>query len=160
MLETVVHYLHSRDVPFRLDARGSHAPLPRFAYAASEGVQLVDAHFLFSGSGPLVAVVPTGTNVSEAALSTELGAAVLEPSRHGLRVPFDPGVPLPALGGVLGASTVVDAAVRAAPRIAFRAFSPNDFVELAYDDFALIEHPRVCTFATLDAVEEHPAGEP
>jgi hypothetical protein len=110
--------------------------------------------------GPVIAVVPAGMNVSIAALSTELSAAVLDPSGLGLPAVFGPNLPLPALGGVVGAATVVDASVRASSKIAFRAFSRSDFIEMAYDDFVLVENPRVCVFATLGAPEEHPAGAP
>jgi hypothetical protein len=157
MLDVVVRYLHSKDVPFRLDARGSGEPATRVAYEPAAGVLLVDAHFLSSETGPLIAVVPAGMSVSTAALSTELSAAVLDPSDFALPALFGPNVPLPALGGVLGATTVVDVSVRKASKIAFRAFSRTDFFELAYDDFALIENPRVCTFATLHAPDEHPS---
>jgi len=66
----------------------------------------------------------------------------------------DVGLPAPPLGRLFGLPVFVDISVANAQAICFAAFSPTDFVEVNYDDFARIEHPRVADFIRAGELEE------
>ncbi len=55
MLERVVHYLHSHDVPFRLSSYPSPEPLPGVAYRLPPGGVMVETRVLLVDGQPTVA---------------------------------------------------------------------------------------------------------
>jgi prolyl-tRNA editing enzyme YbaK/EbsC (Cys-tRNA(Pro) deacylase) len=148
MIDRAVRYLCDAGVPFRLAVYPMPEPAPAVAHSLRPGTLLVDTQVVLVDGSPAVACVPYGIPVSVVALSRALDAVVLEASPDELRDEFRGAPePLPPLGGLFGTPLLLDDEIPAAPRIAFRAFSPGAFVEMTYDDFALVERPRVAAFA-------------
>lgn len=148
MIDRVVRYLCDAAVPFRLAVYPMPEPSPEVAHSLPPGTLLVDAQVVLVDGSPAIACVPHGIPVSFVALSRALDAAVLEASPAELRGEYRGAPePLPPLGGLFGAPLLIDDEIPASPLIAFRAFSRGAFVEMTYDDFALVERPRVASFA-------------
>jgi prolyl-tRNA editing enzyme YbaK/EbsC (Cys-tRNA(Pro) deacylase) len=63
--------------------------------------------------------------------------------------------PIPPLGRLVGVPLFVDVRVAELPNVAFRAFGPNDYLEISYDDLALVEHPRVAAFGEAGVLPPH-----
>lgn len=161
-LTLVVEYLRSHDVPFRLISEPSPEPAPAVApplYPHPREVLLVDTHIIVVDDRAGIGCVPRGEQINLPGLRAELGVNLVhEGGLDELPWPFErAGWPVPPLGGILGLPVFVDAAVANAALIAFAAFTPFDFIEMAYDDFARLEKPRV---AQLAAAGELPAPLP
>ncbi len=161
MIETLVRYLRSQNVPFRVYSYASPEPLPAVGHRIPEGGQLVSTAILLVEARPTIAVMPLETTPNFAALSAELDALVTEGKIGDLPPPFDhASEPIPPFGGALGIATIADHGVTGCSILVFRAFSPHDFVEVPYEDFARLEQPRVSSFAVageLDTPERmHP----
>lgn len=140
MLDAVVRHLYSSGVPFRLSSQSPAPPTPR-------GTK-VDTQFVLIAARLALIAFPSGLRPDHAALSNTLGAVVLE-------VPFEDlpdvlrGGPVPPLGTLFGVPLVVDERLATeSDIIAFQAFRADDWFDLAYDDFARLETPRVVAFAT------------
>jgi Ala-tRNA(Pro) deacylase len=148
MIDAVVRYLQKAGIAFRVTSYPTPEPLPPVAVRFAPGTQLVDVLVVLVDGNPALACIPTGEPLNVAAFSTQTGATVMEVTSDELRDEYRGAAgPIPPLGGVFGVPLFVDERVREAPRLAFRAFSENDYVELSYDDLALVEHPRVAAFA-------------
>jgi prolyl-tRNA editing enzyme YbaK/EbsC (Cys-tRNA(Pro) deacylase) len=162
MLDHVVKYLRSHDVPFRLFSHPSPEALPAVAYRLPPGGVMVETHVLLVAGRPAIACMTRGSRMSLPRLKAELGADVLEGTAEDLPPPYT-GVagPTPPLGSALGVLTIVDEAVAAASSVAFEAFASSDVVEIPYDDFARLERPRVGSFSVGGELPENTeAGEP
>jgi prolyl-tRNA editing enzyme YbaK/EbsC (Cys-tRNA(Pro) deacylase) len=148
MIDAIVRYLRKAGIPFRVTSYPTPEPLPPVAVRFAPGTQLVDVHVVLVDGSPALACMPTGEPLNIAAFATQTGATVVEVSSDELRDEYRGAAgPIPPLGGVFGVPLFVDERVLEAPRVAFRAFSENDYVELSYDDLALVEHPRIAAFA-------------
>jgi prolyl-tRNA editing enzyme YbaK/EbsC (Cys-tRNA(Pro) deacylase) len=148
MIEAVVRYLRQAGVSFRVASYPAPEPQPNVAHRFAPGAQLVDVHVVLVDGAPALACTPAGAPINFAALAAETRAAVIEATPEELRDEYRGAPePLPPLGGVFGVPLFVDEQILEAPIVAFRAFSPNDFFELSYDDLALVERPRVAAFA-------------
>jgi hypothetical protein len=140
--------LRKAGVPFRLTSYPSPEPQPAVAHPLQPGTQLVDVHVVLVDGLPALACTPHGLPLDLAAFAAQTGTTAFEASAAQLPESCrDSSEPLPALGGVFGVPLFVDEQILGADRVAFRAFGTNDYVEMAYDDFALIECPRVVAFA-------------
>jgi prolyl-tRNA editing enzyme YbaK/EbsC (Cys-tRNA(Pro) deacylase) len=140
--------LRKAGVPFRLTSYPSPEPQPAVAHPLQPGTQLVDVHVVLVDGFPALACTPHGLPLDLAALAAQTGTTAFEASPAQLPESYrDSLEPLPALGGVFGVPLFVDEQILDADRVAFRAFGDNDYVEMAYDDFALIECPRIAAFA-------------
>jgi hypothetical protein len=62
---------------------------------------------------------------------------------------------VPPVGRLLGLPVVMDERVPQCSILVFRVFGESDYVELPYEDFALLEQPRIASFA---AAGELPAS--
>jgi prolyl-tRNA editing enzyme YbaK/EbsC (Cys-tRNA(Pro) deacylase) len=97
---------------------------------------------------PALVCAPHGLPIDLAAFASQTGSTAIEAGPKELPEEYRGAVePLPPLGGVFGVPLFVDEQIAIAQCVAFRAFGTNDYVELAYDDFALVECPRVVAFA-------------
>jgi prolyl-tRNA editing enzyme YbaK/EbsC (Cys-tRNA(Pro) deacylase) len=144
MIDAVVRYLRRAGVAFRVSSYPSPEREPSVALKFPPGTQLVDVSVVLVDGSPALACTPAGATVNYASFARATGATVLESSPADLPEAFRATAgPLPALGGFFGVPTFVDESILPAPRIVFRAFDTNDYVELLYDDFALVERPRV-----------------
>jgi Ala-tRNA(Pro) deacylase len=146
MIDEVVRYLRQAGVPFRVMSYPSPEPEPTVAVRFNPGTQLVDVHVVLVDGSPALACVPAGAPINYAAFALTTGATVMETNAADLPEQYRAG-PLPPLGGVFGVPLFVDERLLEAEKLVFRAFDVNDFVELQYDDLALVEHPRVAAFA-------------
>jgi prolyl-tRNA editing enzyme YbaK/EbsC (Cys-tRNA(Pro) deacylase) len=156
MIEAIVRYLRGSGVPFRMTSYPMPEPEPPVAHRFVAGARLVDVHVVLVDGRPALVCIPAGAHVDLAALANETGAAVLETTSAELRDEYRGAPePLPPLGGVFGVPLFVDEQVLQAPVVAFRAFSSNDYVELSYDDLALLERPRVAAFALWGELPAH-----
>ena len=151
MIDAVVRYLRKAGVPFRITSYPSPEPQPQVAVPLPPGTQLVDVHVLLVDGLPALACTPHGRPLDMAAFAVQTGTTAIEATPAELPESYrDLPEPLPALGGVFGVPLFVDDQILEADRVAFRAFANNDYVEMSYDDLALIECPRVAAFAHED----------
>ena len=156
MIDDVIRYLQTSGVGFRVASYPSPEPQPRVARRFAPGTQLVDSQVILVDGSPALACKRCGLAMNLKALAAETGSVVLESSTADLRDGYR-GVspPLPPLGGVFGIPLFVDERVAQAATLAFQAFSENDYVELSYEDFALLERPRVASFTTSGELPPH-----
>lgn len=156
MLDRVVAYLRTHGVPFRLSSHPSPEPLPAVAHCVPPGGLAVETQVLVVGGQPAIACLPRGERLSLPELRHELRAEVIEGSPADLKPPYSQaGGQIPPLGGAMGALTLIDERLTSASAIVFTAFSPNDCIELSYDEFARLERPRVASFTTGGELPEH-----
>jgi prolyl-tRNA editing enzyme YbaK/EbsC (Cys-tRNA(Pro) deacylase) len=156
MIDAVVHYLHEAGIPFRLTSYPAPEPLPPVAHRLGPNAQLVETHVVLVDGRPALACTVRGENVSLAALSTETGALVTDSSSEDLSGEYRGAAgPVPPLGRLLGVPLFVDAHVAESPMVAFRAFAPNDYVELAYEDLLLVERPCIAAFGEAGQLPAH-----
>lgn len=147
MIDAVVRHLHGSLVPFRLTSRPSAEALPHSAYRLPPGGMLVETRVLRVGRSPVLVCYPNGERPDHAALRNLLGELVVEGSKKELPdLLRDAGEDVPPLGKLFGVPLIVDTRVSEARVLVFRAFG-EDFFEVAYEDLARLETPRVGTFA-------------
>lgn len=148
MLDAVVHYLHEAGIPFRLTSYPAPEPTPPVAVRLPPTAQLVEARVVLVDGQPALACTISGEDVSLSALAMETGGIVVESNTDELAGDYHGTIgPVPPLGRLMGVPLFVDVRVSTLPTVAFRAFGPNDYLEVSYDDFALVEQPRVAAFA-------------
>jgi len=145
MIESAVRYLRDAGIPFRLFSYPSPEELPTVAHPLPRGALLVEAHVLLVDGRASLACVPASDAIEIAGLANTLHASVLDAADELL-----PGyrAPLPPLGGLFGVPLLVDRTIPSHAVLVFRAFGPHDYIEVAYDDFARLEHPRIELIAT------------
>jgi prolyl-tRNA editing enzyme YbaK/EbsC (Cys-tRNA(Pro) deacylase) len=147
MLDRVVRYLHDATVAFRVVSFPSPEPLPEVAYSLPPGGLLIDTRVVLIGAQPAIACTRQGVPLSYARLATFLREPVLHADSGDLQGEIaKAGDPVPPLGGLVGAPIFIDEDATETAIIVFRAFAPNDFIELSYEDFARVERPIVASF--------------
>jgi len=150
MLGRVVEYLRSNDVAFQLVSHPSPELEPAVAYKVGPpGTIMIDTRVLLVDGRLAIGCVPRGDQIDRSGLRSDLGAQIVQDGTNtDLPWPFEEaGLPIPPLGRLFGAAVLVDARVATAPFIAFWAFAATDVIELAFDDFARLEQPRVSALA-------------
>src|SRR3954471_24431527 len=149
MIDYTVRYLHAQGVFFRLISYPAPEPAPSVAHLVRPTGMLIDVHLIFVDGSVGLGCVAHGESVNLLRLRAELGSTVVDeanPSR--LPCPYRRAAGyFPPLGGLLGGPVFVDPALLTMPIITFNVFGPTDFIELAYDDFARVERPRVVDLA-------------
>jgi prolyl-tRNA editing enzyme YbaK/EbsC (Cys-tRNA(Pro) deacylase) len=156
MIDSVVHYLHEAGIPFRLTSYPAPEPLPVVAYRPMPTAQLVETHVVLVDGRPALACTVCGEAVSLPALATETGGVVVDSDAEGLSGEYHGAAgPIPPLGRLVGVPLFVDVRVAELPNVAFRAFGPNDYLEISYDDLALVERPRVAAFGEAGELPPH-----
>jgi prolyl-tRNA editing enzyme YbaK/EbsC (Cys-tRNA(Pro) deacylase) len=147
MIDAVIRYLHRSLVPFRLTSRPSAEPYPQSAFRVPEGGVLVDTALLRVGRAVVIACYPAREKPDFAALRNLLGDLVVSASPNDFPDSLRGATgPVPPLGQLFELPLVVDTRVSEARVVVFRAFG-EDYVEIAYDDLARLEQPRVGSFA-------------
>jgi prolyl-tRNA editing enzyme YbaK/EbsC (Cys-tRNA(Pro) deacylase) len=160
MLDRIVRYLRSHAVPFRLASHPSPEPLPTIAVRPPPGGMLVQTHVLIAGGRTVIAVIPRGDTLDLPGLGIELGTAVAPGEPGDLPAPYTGATgAIPPLGGAFGCLTMVDERVTTTSSIVFEAFSPDDIVEIPYDDFSRLEQPRIARFAIAGELPERGVSE-
>jgi prolyl-tRNA editing enzyme YbaK/EbsC (Cys-tRNA(Pro) deacylase) len=158
MIDAVVHYLHEAGIPFRLTSYPAPEPLPAVAHRLPPAAQLVETRVVLVDGHPALACTMCGELVSLPALASETGGVVVDSGPEDLSGDYHGATgPIPPLGRLMGVPLFVDTHVAELPNIVFRAFGPNDYLEISYDDLALVEHPRVAAFAEAGELPAHHA---
>ena len=96
-----------------------------------------------------LACFPAGEVIDYTALSAALGAAAL-PAEHG-DLPGElasAAPPIPPFGQLYGLPIIVDDGIEAASILSIPVFGGSDFFDIAYDEWARMEAPRVASFAS------------
>jgi hypothetical protein len=154
MIDQIMRYLTSRQVPFRVLSYPMPEAAPEVAPHHARFGQLVDTHIVLADGRPALAVVPAGMPLDVLALGQELGTVVIEGSAEDLPAPFAGMRFVPPLGGMLGVPLIVEARIPGGTLV-FRAFGDDhseSFVEVIFDDLARIERPRPATFVIAGAL--------
>jgi hypothetical protein len=117
---------------------------------------LVSTQILCLDEQPTLVCVLDGERVQPLRVRHETGATLVEDgSVRDLPWPFRAGSePIPPLGTLFGVPTLLDEAATQAPLIAFAVFSPFDIIEMSFEDFARIEHPRIASFVAAGELPE------
>lgn len=156
MLDTIVAYLHGNRVPFRLASYPTEEPLPHAAHPMPPSSVLVDTEIVLVEGRVALACFRAGESVDYAALSSSLGAACV-PGDHA-DLPSDlTGLapPIPPFGQLFGMTIILDESINeSAAVIVSPAFGGNDFFDIAFDDWARVEAPRVASFASAGELPE------
>jgi Ala-tRNA(Pro) deacylase len=151
MLPKLVEYLKANGAAFRLASYPSPEPEPPVAHAVRPpGALVLDTHLLLIDGRLTLACVPRGEKVNVPGLRATIPAEIVAVEETNDALPSlrsDLGRLIPPFGRLFGLPLLVDEAVTLAPVICFEAFTGTDFVEMAYDDFARIEQPRVAAVA-------------
>jgi Ala-tRNA(Pro) deacylase len=146
MLARVVEYLRMHDVTFRLESFPSPEPQPAVAHHLPlENMLDVESRVLLVDGRPAIACIPRGDELNLSGLRNSINAELVEEGElEDLPWFLEQGESsMPPLGRMFGVPLFVDERVASAPALCFAAFSPTDFVEIAYDDLARLEQPRV-----------------
>jgi prolyl-tRNA editing enzyme YbaK/EbsC (Cys-tRNA(Pro) deacylase) len=158
MLEQIIRYLRGAAVPFRLTSYSSAEEKPDVAHPSPPGGVIVDVRAIVVDGRPAIACMPRGEMPDLGRLASAIGAAAVtngDPTALGA----DGEPTLAPLGGMLGVPLFLDEALRDAAWIVFRASAPAAFVEIAYEDFARLERPRIAAFAGGGALPPHDGSE-
>lgn len=148
MLGTIVNYLHGSRVPFRLVSYPNQEPMPMAAHPMPPHSMLVESEPILIEGRAALACFPAGEKVDYAALSTALGSAAVPAEPNDL--PYDLGSarsPIPPFGELFGLPIILDERLTTCAMLVCQAFGGSDFFEIAYDDWARLEAPRVASFA-------------
>jgi Ala-tRNA(Pro) deacylase len=149
MIETVVHYLHGAHVPFRLASYPSEEAEPKAAHALPTRGMLVDTQIVLLDGRAVLTCFPAGEAPDLAAVGAALGGIAVEGKTGELAGEFRYATrPIPPLGQLFGLPLVLDERVTHCSVLVFRAFGESDYVEVPYEGFALLEQPRVASFAS------------
>jgi len=146
LLSRVVEYIRSNGAPFRLVSYPSPESAPGVAVPhRPKGSVMVDTRILLVDGRPAIGVVPQGEGMNLLGLRASIGAELVQEGEiDDLPWPFsDAGAPVPPFGHLFGAPVFIDPSIIDSTDIGFAVFSPNDFIEMPYDDFARLEQPRV-----------------
>ena len=96
----------------------------------------------------MLAVFPANATIDLPAASTALGGVATPGEIDELPDPFRRATgPVPPLGQLFGMPIVLDDRLARAPSLVFRAFAESAYFEIAYDDFARLEQPRIARLA-------------
>ena len=149
MLGTIVDYLHGARVPFRLASYPTEEPLPRAAHPRPPHSILVDSEVILVDGRVALACFPAGEAIDYAALSAALGAVAVEGSHSDLPGDLPSAAPpIPPFGQLYGIPIIVDESLARAAIIAIPVLGGSDFFDIAYEDWARVEAPRVASFAS------------
>lgn len=159
MLPSLVRYLHDALVPFRMVSTPSPERLPMVAVSVPSNTVSVQTKVMLADGRPILVCFGAEERIDPAALQAELGTKVVaEGSTADLSEHFRATTePLPPFGALFGVPLIVDEGVCRGAPLAFHAFEESALVEVPYDDFARLEHPRVGRFASAAELPERTA---
>jgi Ala-tRNA(Pro) deacylase len=148
MLDNAVRYLRDAGVPFRVFSYASPEPLPRVAHPVPRGGLLLAVRVVIVAGRASLACMAADDTIGWTGLANALDASVVGGDTADLPSAFrNIQPPLPPFGGLFGVPLFADDSVPAHATLVFPAFAASDFVELAYEDFARLERPRVAPVA-------------
>jgi hypothetical protein len=154
MIPNIVKYLYGARVPFRLSSYPSEEPLPKPAHPMPPSSMRVETEIVLVEGRLVLACYAAGESIDYAALTAMLGGVAVPGNVNDLPPEFrNVQGPLPALGGFVGATTVIDEGVVCGV-LEFQAFDGNDFFDVPWDDWARVEAPRFGSFASAGELPE------
>lgn len=156
MLDTIVAYLHGNRVPFRLASYPSEEPLPHAAHRLPPSSVRIDTEVVLVEGRVALACFRAGDQVDYAALGSALGAGCVRGDASNLASAVA-GLPppIPPFGQLFGVPIILDETVNSGPTIiVIPAFGGNDFFEVAFEDWARMEAPRIASFASRGELAE------
>jgi prolyl-tRNA editing enzyme YbaK/EbsC (Cys-tRNA(Pro) deacylase)/uncharacterized protein with GYD domain len=158
LAEAAIGYLRKQGAAFRLTNYPLPEQQPAIAHALRPGAHDVTTRVVLVDGRPAIACVPSGSSVNMARLGSVLGGNVLAGSPDDLPGAFrGASEPIPPLGHLIGVPLFVDEQLTASIMLAFHAFSSGVCIEVAYEDFARIEQPKILPLATAGSL---PAAAP
>jgi Ala-tRNA(Pro) deacylase len=144
MLGTIVDYLHNARVPFRLASYSSEEARPIAAHPIAHDAVLVETKLVFVGGRVAIVGVSAREDFDLGAVSAALRAPVTLATSEELPHPFRRARgSIPPLGQLFGIAVVLGERIANASVISFRAFAESDYFDIAYDDYARLEQPRL-----------------
>ncbi len=160
MIPTIVSYLRSAGIPFRLTSYPSPEPEPHVAHPMPPHSILVESRFLVVDRQLVLACVPAGEHIELAAVGRELGGTVLEALPEELPdALIGSEDTIPPLGELFGVPLLVDRRITEGFVVLVFAGSSSDFFEIPYEELARQETPKVFSFTGGGELPAH-ASEP
>lgn len=161
MLDTIVSYLHGNRVAFRLASYPSEEPLPHAAHVMPPNAMLVDTEVILVEGKVALACFPAGETIDYAALGASLGAICMRGDHKDLPGALSSAAPpIPPFGQLFGLPIILDETVNNnASVLVTPAFGGNEFFDLAFEDWARVEAPRVASFASAGELTEQTGSE-
>jgi nitroreductase len=162
MLDTIVAYLHGNRVPFRLASYPTEESLPHAAHRMPVSSVRVDTEIVRVDGRIALACFVAGNAIDYAALSSVLGSVCVrgEPSDLPSGI-ASLAPPIPPFGQLFGVPIILDASVDAgAALLVCPAFGGNDFFDIAFEDWARLEAPRIASFASAGELPETTRSRP
>jgi Ala-tRNA(Pro) deacylase len=102
---------------------------------------------LKQGDRYFLALVPAHESLDLAALRDQFGPGIELATEEELQQLFpdcEPGA-MPALGGLYGLPVIADACLEKQATVTMNGGTHTDVIELRWDDFVQMEHPRIVT---------------
>ncbi len=148
--QKIVNYLERAGVRYQRHPHPRAITAPQLAEAAHvRGAHVAKTVLLSVDGAPWMAVLPANESVQPARLAEILGARrahLLAESRFaGFFPDCEPGAE-PPFGSLYGLPTVVDPTLSSESTILFRAGAHDEALEMSYDDYVALEHPRIAEF--------------
>jgi Ala-tRNA(Pro) deacylase len=109
----------------------------------------VDTEVILVDGRVALACFPAGETIDYSALSASLGGVCVAGDHADL--PGDiSGLapPIPPFGQLFGVPIILDESAAGSPLMVMAMFGGNDYVELAYEDWARLEAPRMASFSS------------
>lgn len=150
MLDTIVAYLHGNRVPFRLTSYPTEEPLPHAAHVMPPNSMLVDTEVVLIGGKVALACFPAGEAIDYGALGASLGAVCIAGDHSDLPTALV-GIapPIPPFGQLFGLTIILDETLSTSAAILVcPTFGGNDFFDVAFEEWARLEAPRIASFAS------------
>jgi Ala-tRNA(Pro) deacylase len=149
--EQIVRHLESSRVPFVVRHHRHAVSAQELAAAVHVSGYRVAKSVLVSVDGqPMIAVLPAAdivdTDRLAAALQAQRVLLMRESEFAGLFKGCDLGAE-PPLGSLYGLPVVVDRSLARSQPLIFRGGSHEEALEMRYEDYAQLEHPRLADFA-------------
>jgi hypothetical protein len=165
LMARLMEYLQRNTMTFRMSSHPAQEAVPDVvAPPVPPGTRRVEVHVVLLGSRPALVCLPEGAQVNLERLGRETGVPATAGTAGDLPGDYRDAARVPPLGRLMALPLFVDEELaQVATSLLFRAFSGFNFIELLYDDLALVEEPRVlplATFGELPAPEEEPAPGP
>lgn len=147
----IVRHLQASRVPFEVKSHARAVTAQELAAAVHVSGYRVAKSVLVDADGqPVIAVLPAADIVDTERLAAALGVKEVrlmrEPEFASLFGGCEVGAE-PPLGTLYGMPVVVDRSLARSVPLIFRAGSHEDALEMRYEDFAHLEHPRLADFA-------------
>jgi Ala-tRNA(Pro) deacylase len=149
--QEIVRHLESNRVPYLVRRHPRAVSAQELAASVhASGYRVAKPVLVAADERPLMAVVPAADLVDTDRLAVALGAREVRLMREAEFAELFGGCEVgaePPLGSLYDLPVVVDRSLARSMSLIFRAGSHEDALEMRYEDFAQLEHPRLAEFA-------------